>query len=78
MNGRRVKAIMEQARIAAMDGSVIKSHEYKRLKKMYVHPTYAPVTRTSGVNGNPMQMFTGAGVIYRKLNGQKAGMQNFN
>lgn len=44
MSGKRSKQLMEQARLAAMDGSVIKSHEYKRLKKLYINPHYAPVT----------------------------------
>lgn len=43
MRGKRAKAIMAQARVAALDGSVVKSHEYKRLKKLHNNPHYAPV-----------------------------------
>lgn len=42
MSGKRAKALSEQARIASLDGSVIKSVEYKRLKKSYTNPHYAP------------------------------------
>lgn len=43
MSGKRAKRIMEEARLASLDGSVIKSQEYHRLKKLYIHPQYAPV-----------------------------------
>lgn len=43
MRGTRARKLKQQARMAAKDGSVIASHEYKRLKKSYNNPSYAPV-----------------------------------
>lgn len=62
MSGKRAKKLMEEARKKAMDGLVIKSHEYKRLKKTYTNPSYAPVVVLFPTK--PGLKFTGA---YRKL-----------
>lgn len=43
MSGKRAKQLREQARIASLDGSVIGSHEYRRLKRSYHNPHYALV-----------------------------------
>lgn len=43
MSGKRAKALMEEARLKSLDGSVVKSHEYNRLKKTYINPSYSPV-----------------------------------
>lgn len=43
MRSVRARRLKEQARINGRDGSVVISHEYKRLKKSYIHPTCAPV-----------------------------------
>lgn len=43
MSGSRAKKLREQARNNGRDGSVVISAEYKRLKKTYVHSTYATV-----------------------------------
>lgn len=44
MSGKRAKALKREARRRAMDGSVVASYEYKKIKKQYVHPSYSPVT----------------------------------
>lgn len=44
MRKSRVRQLKEQARKNGMDGSVVIAHEYKRLKKSYNNPHYAPVT----------------------------------
>lgn len=65
MRGKRAKILMEKARMASLDGSVIKSEEYKRLKKKHVHPHYAPVTVLYPTL--PDVKFKGESVILRKV-----------
>lgn len=43
MSGKRSLALKREARRRAMDGSVVASYEYKKIKKQYVHPSYAAV-----------------------------------
>lgn len=70
MSGKRSKQLREQARLAAMDGSVIKSHEYKRLKRSYKNPHYAPVVVWHPTK--PGIKFTGKEVLKRMAEKKKA------
>lgn len=65
MRGKRAKQLNEQARLASLDGSVIKSKEYKRLKKKYNNPHYATVVNYE--SGEPMAKFHGEAVKERKV-----------
>lgn len=74
MSGKRSKKLMELARIASLDGSVVKSYEYKRLKKVYKNPHYA--RHVSLESTEPGFLFSGGVVLERKKAGLLAGVQN--
>lgn len=75
MRKTRVRKLKQEAFENGRDGSVVVSHEYKRLKKLYVNPHYA--RHTSLDSTNPEAQFLGKGVLMRKKMGFKAGTQNF-
>lgn len=43
MGSKRAKLLKQEARNTAMNGKVASNTEYKRLKRSYNHPSYAPV-----------------------------------
>lgn len=63
MSGKRAKVLKEQARLASLDGSVVGSHEYKRLKKLHTNPHYGQVVVLYPTE--PDIMFRGARVLER-------------
>lgn len=63
MSGKRAKKLKAQARKNAMDGSVIGAYEYKRLKKSYKNPHYAPVVVLHP--SKPGEKFTGKEILKR-------------
>lgn len=63
MRAKRAKLLKEKARLASLDGSVIGSREYKRLKKLHTNPHYGQVVVLYPTE--PMFMFHGEAVKIR-------------